>query len=78
MTERPTTGDAAALLIAAAARAPFALFWGPGCVIRRTLHSFIWGPEPTFPSRLPPRTDFWQISCEPPCYGCQPYRCRRG
>jgi hypothetical protein len=74
---RPTTADAAAMLLAAAVRAPFALFWGPHCVARRSLHSFVWGPEPT-PCHCSPPAHVWHVSCAPPCYGCQSCGYRHG
>jgi len=67
---RPATLDAAGMLVAAAVRAPFALFWGPGCVARRIAHDFVWGPDAP-PRRCSPPHDLYKISCEPPCYGCQ-------
>jgi hypothetical protein len=67
---RPTTAEAAGALIAAAVRAPRALFWGPRSFVRRTLHDFVWGREPPHCHGPPPR-EVWRVSCEPPCYGCQ-------
>jgi hypothetical protein len=75
---RPNPAETAGLLLTAAMRAPFALFWGPACVARRTLHSFVWGAEEPRPCHVAPPAHVWQVSCEPPCYGCQPCRCRHG
>jgi len=64
------------LLVKAVARLPFALFWGPGCVIRRTAESFIWDAPPAWAGRRDdPRgcgetRHIYNIVCEPPCYRC--------
>ncbi|HET6183640.1 MAG TPA: hypothetical protein VFA03_08600 [Acetobacteraceae bacterium] len=55
-------------LAMAAVRAPFALFWGPTCLIRRTAESFFWGPAPP-PCPRPIMLHVYKIACEPPCYG---------
>lgn len=57
-----------AQLVTAALRAPFALFWGPDCVIRRTGESFLWGAPPRC-CPCPPPMHVYKIACEPPCYG---------
>jgi hypothetical protein len=57
-----------ARLVAAAVRAPFALFWGPACVLRRTAHSFFWGAQPEC-RPCPAPMHIYRIACEPPCYG---------
>ena len=63
---------------AAAIRAPFALFWGPACLIRRAAESFFWGPEPDGRA-CPPPLHVYKIACEPPRYGgCCCGRCRNG
>jgi hypothetical protein len=55
-------------LVAAAVRAPFALVWGPSCVIRRAAESFFWGTPPVHrPCPVPMHV--YKIACEPPCYG---------
>jgi len=64
---RPPAIDPARL-VAAAMRAPFALFWGPGCVIRRTAESFFWGASPA-PRPCPMPIHIYKIAFEPPCYG---------
>jgi hypothetical protein len=59
---------APARLISAAVRLPFALFWGPRCLIRRTASSFLWGSPPPRARRCPP-VHIYRMVCEPPCYG---------
>jgi hypothetical protein len=55
-------------LVAAVVRAPFALFWGPTCVIRRAAESFFWGAPPSRrPCPMPMHV--YKIACEPRCYG---------
>jgi hypothetical protein len=62
-----------ARVVAAAVRAPFALFWG----IRRTAESVVWGePPPRHP--CPPPMQVYKISCEPPRYGGCGCGCRHG
>lgn len=66
-------------IAAALIQAPFALFWGPTCVIRSAVESFFWGPQPF----AKPRTGcapmhVYKIACEPPCYRCRPDRCCNG
>ena len=64
---RPPAIDPARL-VAAAVRAPFALFWGPTCLIRSAAHSFFWGVPPG--CRPPPVSmHIYKTACEPPCYG---------
>jgi hypothetical protein len=53
-----------ARVVAAAVRAPFALFWG----IRQTAESLVWSEPPTH-HPCPPPMHVYKISCEPPCYG---------
>lgn len=57
-----------AQLVTAVLRAPFALFWGPGCVIRRTADSFFWGAPPQC-RPCPPPMHVYKIAYEPPCHG---------
>jgi len=82
MSGAPVPIDAARL-VTAAVRLPFALFWGPGCVFRRTVHSFLWGHS--FPWGAPPAyrprptpMQVYKIACEPPCYGGCGCACRHG
>jgi len=73
-----TPADTARLLATAVVRAPFALFWGPRCVIRRTAESFFWGESPGV-GRAPigrcAPMHLYRIACEPPCYACDRCRC---
>lgn len=63
---------------AAIMRAPFALFWGPTCVVRSTVESFFWGPTPFAEPRSGSKPlHVYRIACEPPCYGCRAGRCCR-
>jgi hypothetical protein len=65
-------------LVATAVRTPFALFWGPACLLRRAAEGFFWGSDPhrcAFPSP----GHVYKITCEPACYcGCGCRRCHRG
>ena len=67
-------GAIPAMIVGRAVGAALSLVWGPGCVIRRTIHSFIWGPDDAGCSGARQHCGLhhqYRVTCIPPCYGCR-------